>query len=329
VSPRGILRAVVVLALAAAGCDSCLGAPTPEPEATEGELSVDPELTLGLTPEIAQRRVAVVEGEEIRVLDVAYEIEAASPMVGARLGDAARRRALVERMVQDRALAAEARERGLDDDPRPARAREDFMVRALAEQVAADIPRPSEEEVRRFFDDNRDRYRNPPLRTVGLIFTRDRAAGEAAIARVQADPRHLNQMWHDIAREIGFMGPLWHPVQETEPFAATPRPNESIVPQPIRDIAFAGEPGNLHPELVPHADGWYLVRIMTAVDASDVPFGDVRAMIEQELHEAAAEQALTALVAEQLASATLDDEALETVRVPVWAPLAGGETAAP
>jgi hypothetical protein len=319
-----VLAALCSLGPLTAGCESCLGdPPAPPPSAEDGDHSADPALTLGLDPEVAQRTVAVVDGEELRVIDVAYAIDDLAPIAAARAADAERRRELVEAMVVERALAAEARDRGLDEDPRVARAREEAFVRTLVEQVEREVPAPTEAEVRGYYDSHRERYRAPELRSVSLLFTRDEAGGRAALARMGADTRHIPQAWRDVADQIGFMGPLAYPVEETEMFAREPREGEGNIPQEIRDIAFASEVPSLHPELVPFHDGWYLVRTVSRTDPTDASFEDVRDHIREELHAEQVDARVTQLVGETLSQASFDDEALDSVRIPVWQPLVG------
>lgn len=313
-------RLVLLLFLAQlAGCRSCFGGPASGAStagAVEPGASVDPELTLGLPPEQAQRVLAVIDGEELRVLDVAREMERAGPTASARWSDARQRHMLVENMIRSRALAVEARHRGLGDDPRVAVARDEVLVRALLEQLAGDVPQPSEAEVRAYYEAHRDDYRDPPLRSVGLIFTRDRAGGEAALAEIRGDLHHQAELWMRAAERIGFAGPRRQARVETEMFAAVPREGEPFVPQVVRDVAFAGEPGQVHPELVPFEDGFYLVRIDRHADATDVPFAAVRDRIARQLHDAAIDQRAEAIVAQALTRLELDEEALATVRLP-------------
>jgi peptidyl-prolyl cis-trans isomerase C len=316
-------RSVVLASLlcaGAAGCDSCLGrgetAASPSEPEVEGTASVDPELTLGLPAGVAQRVLAVVDGEELRVLDVARELERGGPTAAARMSDARARRQLVEVLVRDRALAVEARRRGLADDPRVAVARDEVLARALVEQLTADVAPPSEAEVRAYYDAHRDDYRDPPLASVGLLFTRERARAEAALAEMIADRHHRLEIWVRTAEAIGFAGPRRQPIEDTEPFAATPRPGESFVPQVIRDLAFEGTPGDMHPELVPFEDGFYIVRFDRQIPATDVPFEQVRDSIAAQLQAAAVDARIEEIVRTALSTATYDEEALTTVRVP-------------
>ncbi|MBN8610624.1 MAG: peptidyl-prolyl cis-trans isomerase [Deltaproteobacteria bacterium] len=193
-------------------------------------------------------------------------------------------------------------------------------MRALASQIASEVPQPSQEAVRAVFDLQRSRYRTPELRAVGLIFTRDRAAAEQALTALLAgDQRQAPQEWMRAAERIGFAGPRRQPREETEFFAALPRDGEAFVAQPVRDAAFETEPGAIHPALVPYDDGFYIVRVSSRAEPTDISFEEAAPRIRAELHEEAVDSAVTQLIAERLAAATYDDAALEAVVVPAEA----------
>jgi hypothetical protein len=312
---RTLFALFLALGLCLSGCRGCAEDSDAEGE-TPSRSSVDPELTLGLSPEQAQRELAVIDGEPLRVIDVAYELERAGPTAGARWTDAQGRQALIESLIRSRALAVEARRRGLGDDPRVAVARDEVLARALLDQLAGDVPAPSAQDVRAHYDAHRNDYRDPPLRSVALIFTRDRAAGEAALAEIRGDMHHQAELWMQAAERIGFAGPRWQPRVDTEMFAAVPRASDPFVPQAVRDIAFSGEAGQVHPELVPFEDGFYLVRIDRRTDAVDVPFEAVRASIERQLHERAIDARLEEIVGATLGRLEVDEAAIATVLLP-------------
>ena len=302
------------LALVAAGCE-CTQEPAVVDEGSE-DVVPDLEATLGLPPDVAERRLALVDGEPITVLDLARELNEQTPMVAARHADVEGRLAVLDSLLTEYALAAEARDRGLGADPAVVRAREEVLVRALVAQVARDVPQPTEEAVRAVFDQNRDRYRAPERRSAGLIFTRDREAALAAIPLLNEDLRQQPQNWMRLAERIGFAGPRRQPREETDLFAAFPRPGEAFVPQVVREAAFETEPGQVHPEPVPFEDGFYVIRVSSVAEPTDIPYESVREAIRAQLHEEALDGAVTQLIASRLAAAEYDDAALEAVVVP-------------
>ena len=84
---------------------------------------------------------------------------------------------LVDRMVADRLLADEARRRGLENDPLVRAAVERALVsrlRALVINPAADVERPTDDEVRAWYDAHPERFHIPERRRVRLIFVTNR-----------------------------------------------------------------------------------------------------------------------------------------------------------
>jgi hypothetical protein len=312
---RGV-TAFCVLAFGAAGCDGCDREPAAVEHASEDVAPPDPEVTLGLAPEVAERRLALVDDEPVTVLDLARELDTESSMVAARHADFEGRVAVLEALLMEYALAAEARDRGLADDPTVVRAREEVLVRAYVAEIALEVPEPTDEAVRAVFDSHRDRYRAPERRTAGIIFTRDREAALAAIPGLNSDMRQQPQNWMQLAERIGFAGPRIQPREETELFAAFPRPGEAYVPQVVRDAAFETEPGSVHPEPVPFEDGFYVVRTSSLAEPMDLPFEAVEASIRAQLHDEAVDSVVTQQVATSLAEAEYDESALDAVVIP-------------
>lgn len=84
--------------------------------------------------------------------------------------------ALVDRIVADRLLAAEARRRGLESDPAVRAVVERALIarlRATALNTAADAQRVTDQEARAFYDGNAYRFHIPERRRVAVLFTSD------------------------------------------------------------------------------------------------------------------------------------------------------------
>lgn len=286
------------------------------PAETEAVTSVDPEVLLGLAPAVANVVLAEIDGVPLRVLDIARELERVGPSLAPRLADAAARRELVEGLVVDRLLADQARRSGWGDEPEARRAADEQMAHALVAQATADVPVPSDEEARAYFDANPTEFRSPERVTVGLIFTHDRAGGEAGLARIQADTRHRSETWIHVAEAIGFAGPRVQPVQTTGAFAAVPTVGDAYVPEVIRPFAFETTPGELVPELVPYEDGFFIVIVYSRFPPTDLAIDEVREGIRARLLERAVLARTDEIIAEGLAAIHIDEAAMQHVHIP-------------
>jgi len=297
------------------GADERSG-PEQAPSENEALTSVDPEVLLGLEPAVANVVLAEIDGAPLRVLEVARELQRVGPSLAPRLADAAARRQLVESLVVDRLLADEARRAGWGDEPEARRASDEQIAHALVAQATADMPAPSDGEARAYFDANPLEFRAPERVTVGLIFTRDRAGGEAGLARLQADRRRRSETWIHVAEEIGFAGPRVQPVQTTGAFAAVPTTGDAYVPEVIRPFAFETAPGQLVPELVPFEDGFFIVMVYSRFPPTDIAFDEVRESIRARLQERAVVARTDEIIAGGLGAIHIDEAAMQHVHIP-------------
>ena len=313
--PLTVALCAAPLAFASCTCEEDQS-PTSTEVPSEEVTSVDPEVLLGLEPEVANRVIGEVDGEPLRVLDVARELERLGPALAPRLADARQRRALVESLISDRVLAMQARRTGWADEPEARRAADEQVAGALVAQATADVPVPTDDEVRAYFEAHTSDYRQPERVTVGLIFTRDREAGEVGLGRLQADRHHRNETWIHVAETIGFAGPLIQPVQTTGPFAAVPTTGDAWVPEPVRAFAFETTPGDMVPELVPYEDGFFIVQVYQRFPAMDLPLEEVGEGVRALLRERAVLLRTDEIIAEGLAAIQVDEAAMRNVRIP-------------
>jgi hypothetical protein len=131
------------------------------------------------------RGVTVTAGELIERVRDANEFEqrrfAADPQALEQL---------VDRIVADRLLAAEARRRGLENDPAVRAAIERALIARLRATVlnpSADAQRVTDQEARAFYDANAYRFHIPERRRVAVLFTHD-------LPRLQRETRRWGRM---------------------------------------------------------------------------------------------------------------------------------------
>lgn len=97
---------------------------------------------------------------------------------------------LVDRIVADRLLAAEARRRGLESDPAVRAAIERALIARLRATVlnpSADAQRVTDQEARAFYDANAYRFHIPERRRVAVLFTND-------LPRLQRETRRWSRL---------------------------------------------------------------------------------------------------------------------------------------
>jgi peptidyl-prolyl cis-trans isomerase C len=118
--------------------------------------------------------------------------------------DPAALEALVDRLVADRALAAEARRRGLESDPAVRAAVERALIARLRATVlnpTADAARVTEAETRAFYQTNGYRFHVPERRRVAVLFTADLPRLERETRRWRRlTPTALRAAFRDLTR---------------------------------------------------------------------------------------------------------------------------------
>jgi peptidyl-prolyl cis-trans isomerase C len=135
--------------------------------------------------------VARIDGQPITLIDLQQRLAQQQPFVQARYASPERRKELLENLIRFEILAREAKRRGYDRDPEVVRHQQQRLVdKMVADELdralkPEDIP---EAELRRFYQDNQDRFTRPEAVRVSQILLPDAetAAKVAAAARALA-----------------------------------------------------------------------------------------------------------------------------------------------
>lgn len=298
--------AVIVLAGACA-CDSS------EREADEG----------------AEARAIAAEGEPLakvgdRVIttgDVERRLEALSPYERARYNSREQKQRLVDNMIRLEVLAQAAEERGFDEHPDVVRAANELMIQHmmrdfLAEEVAPDAI--SEDELRAFYEEQREAFHRPEQVRVSAIVTGDRGRAEQLAAEAEdASPREFRDLVeaHSIdadSRDRG--GDLGY-------FSR----GEDELPEPVVEAAFELGDGDAT-GVIDGGDGTYYVLARTGFrPAVERDFEDVRRQVRSDYERKAREEARDRFIGElrEEAEVEIDDAALAEVEIPAGGPAAG------
>jgi hypothetical protein len=105
--------------------------------------------------------------------------------------EAIRRRVLAEIVIPEELLSIEARARSLDLDPETARRLDRARSAATLRAVRAKVGAPADvspEDVRAFYDANRDRYESPPRIRLWRVLCTTRAEAQAVLDQARAQP---------------------------------------------------------------------------------------------------------------------------------------------
>ncbi len=278
--------------------------------------------------EPAQRSLVVarVGDQTLTLCDFAKRINSQNPYLRARFTAPEQRRALLQSWLDSELLAAEARERHLDDAPEVRRSVTMQLARQLEREVRNGIPQPevSDAEVRAYFEAHRSEYETEAQVRASQIAFATRAEAEAVLAELRAHPdddglfrERARRLSTDTASraadgDMGFFGRSGGPGVEPEVASAAfglTRTGELTV---VVESAHGG---------ANRAPGFHVVRLTARRDAIHRTLEDetrrIRGRLLRDKRDAAEEAAMRALVERLRGSSTvqIDEAALARVTV--------------
>jgi hypothetical protein len=257
--------ALLVMATLSPALAACSDPPAP-PNADAGPTPG------GLTPEQAARVVAKVGDKVITLGDYAAALDRMDQFDRLRYQSPERRRDLLKELVDIELLAAEARKRGLADEPKTQEALRQVLRDALLADVHKTLPSPAEipaEEVKAYYDAHAADYREPERRRVSAIVLDDEKKAKDVLeaAKKADDATAWGKLFFesstnaaqakqanvplDLAGDLGIVGP------PDDAKGANPK-----VPEPVRAAVFKlDKVGQVFGEVVASDKKLYVVRL--------------------------------------------------------------------
>jgi hypothetical protein len=194
-------------------------------------------------------------------------------------------RGLIEARVREEVLYREALALGLDADDIVVRRRMVQKMELLTQDLAL-MSDPTEEELRRFFDENREVYRSPPrISFRQVFFSSDRRGGNAeADAAALLAQIESGDPGADVLQSAGDPSLLAPQYREV-----TPADVERSFGGGFAEAVFGLEPGWHGP--LPSPFGVHLVQIVARTEGADAVYEDVRADLVRDFNRQRAERA--------------------------------------
>jgi peptidyl-prolyl cis-trans isomerase C len=264
---QGVARFALGLALVASGPMVLGGCDDSAPVSTGADAGAPP---AGLTPQQAAAVIAKVGDETITLGEFAAVLERMNQMDRLRFQSKPRRQALLQDLIDIKLLAQEARRRGLDKKPEVRDAIRQILRDAILAKARQGMRSPAEipaTEVKAYYDEHRDTYREPERRRVSAIVLKDE--DKAAEALDKALAIKTGEQW----------GVLFHKYSVTAPKKRNPRAPADLagdlgivgppgdakgtsksVPPEVQTAVFGlAEVGDVHNQVVAAADGRYFI----------------------------------------------------------------------
>jgi peptidyl-prolyl cis-trans isomerase C len=229
--------------------------------------------------------VAKVGDATITLGDYARALERMDPFDRLRYQTIEKRRELLDEMIDLQLLAAEAKRRGLGDDPMTQEAIRQLLRDALLDEVHKELPPPAkitQAEIQTFYEANMAEFREPERRRVSVIVLDDaekaKTVLEATAAGVNADSwgklffensttaksEKKSNLPLDLAGDLGVVSA---PDQKK---GANER-----VPAKVREAVFKlAKVGDVYPEVVSDGGKFYIVRMSGLTAAYERPVAE-------------------------------------------------------
>lgn len=243
-------------------------------------------------------------GVTVTVAELYAVLNEATPPLLRRYAQPGGLQAVVDRLVNDRLLAAEARRLGLDRDALVVAALERALVSRLRATVfsprAGGTDAVTDEDVRRWYDAHPERFHIPERRRARAIFLTDRAEATRVLrlALQRRGRRHRND-FRALASQHNAAPDLRATRGELHEVARGPWPYAAPVEEPVREALFSvGHEGDVVPRVVESSwqgvPGFFVLRYVARRAAIERSLDDSREWVRHRIvleRRVAAEQA--------------------------------------
>jgi peptidyl-prolyl cis-trans isomerase C len=288
----------------------------------------------GLSPEQASQVLARVGDHAIVLGDYVAALQHMDQFDRVRYSAPARRRELLDEMIDVMLLADEAREKGYDKDPATQQEIREILRDAILKKARERAPAPNDipvAEVQAYFEAHKGDFRDPERRRISAVVLRTLGAATAALdTALKASAAQWGELVRarsaaiqakddgppELAGDLGFVSP-----------PGDARGHNPRVPEEVRVAVFEiTNTGDVFPRVVPAAGSFYVVKLESKTDAHDRTLQDVERTIRVKLAQDKARASEDALLDElrKQYPVEVDDGVLAEVKVDARRPDGGG-----
>jgi peptidyl-prolyl cis-trans isomerase C len=288
-----------------------------------------------LSPEESSQVLARIGDRTITLGDYVAALQHMDQFDRIRYSAPARRRELLDEMIDVMLLADEAREKGYDKDPATQQEVREILRDALLKKAREGAPAPSDvpaAEVQAYFDTHRADFHDPERRRVSAIVLGTQGAASGVL---EAAAKGTPSQWGELvrARSIGARA-SGAPRGQSKPEAEGPldlagdlgfvsppgdsRGTNVRVPEEVRAAVFEiANVGDVLPRVVPAGGEFYVVKLESKTDGRDRTLQDAERSIRVKLAQDKARAAEDALIEElrKQYPVEIDEAALAEVKV--------------
>ncbi len=145
--------------------------------------------------------LATIDGLTITVGELEERINRQSPYVRARYTSLEQKKEFLDNLIRFEVLAKEALRRGLDKDAEVVRTMKQVMIQKLVSQELDTKLTPdaiTDEELRAYYDSNKDEYVKPEEVRASAIVLGNRAQAERVLSEARSDAGKTNKGFRDL-----------------------------------------------------------------------------------------------------------------------------------
>lgn len=316
--PVGV--AAVLLALSLGSCrEEALQRPT----SSDGSA----EMPAGLTPKQASMVLAKVGDDPITLGEFAATLERMDQFDRLRYRTPERRRELLEEMIKVELLAQEARRQGLSNDPEVQEALRQILRDAILRDARKGARGPaefSEAEVRAYYDEHKEDYKEPERRRVGQIEMSNKAKAEKVLEEAKtANAAEWGKLV--LANSLEYAGKTYSGPVETAGdlgLVGPPADKRGANPRVAEEVRAAvfelSEVGQVLGRLVEGQGKWHIIRLMGKTASHARSYAEAERTIRITMSQrdiAEREQVLEEELRKKF-PVTIDESALADVEIP-------------
>lgn len=278
-----------LLLVVMSGCARCGGAD----DSGSSSSGAAPVQSTSLSPEEAKKVLVKVGDRVITLGDFAGVLERMGPYERMRYQAPERRKELLDEMITVELLAAEAVSKGYDKDPVTQLEVQNALRDAMLADLRKDAPKPESvpiDQVRAWYKDHADIFKDPERRRISAIATKTKAQADAVLAELAKDasPVKFGQLVRDksvledakadvpvdLAGDLGIVSP-----------PGDSRGVNKRVLESVRAAAYQlAKVGAVSPEPVAAEDGtFYVLRLVQVLEARERTFEEAERSIRVRL----------------------------------------------
>jgi peptidyl-prolyl cis-trans isomerase C len=261
----------------------------------------DAALPPGLSPEDAKKILAKIDDVVITVGEFTRRINRQSPFARMRFNSPERRREFLDDLIRFELLAKEAKARGYDKDPDVQRTMKNVMIQKLTQleiEKKVKLADITEEEMRRYYEENKYRYNQPEKVRVSQIVIKDKRKAQRILREIKAK-RQDSQFFREMVRQ--------HSEDEITkrrggdlyffPRVEDRREGDMKIDPAIVKAAFSiKEIRDVYPKLIQTPKGYHIIRLEGRRREIKRSFEDVKRQIQHTLWQEKRQKTIDALV---------------------------------